>query len=357
MKATNMMNSLVLGAVLLGSGAVFATSTTSTTSTTASTDISRKDLASALINYEAASRMQDYMRDQQLMFMGAPATIWAIQAGAVIGASNTSNVALGVTNKSLVNSLGSLTKADKITLNGVQYPVPTQTSSPLTFYNSLQKYFTSGDSSNFSSISLANLLQTNNIAQSGSSITPDQAQALVNNLVDPFPALDPKLLVKIKSGKELSGQDMEDLGSKMASYSVVGASAMVLADMIARRTPASGQDKSIMQVMDEMSQERVKKTDWYNEIGAASEAALLREIAHMMAYNQWVAYQQFRVSEQQLALMASMNAVMAKTNAMIDKLNQSIAAAQSQAQAANAQLQQKLNESTSGQNTPVQVNQ
>lgn len=70
----------------------------------------------------------------------------------------------------------------------------------------------------------------------------------------------------------------------------------------------------------------------------------MREIAHMMAYNQWVAHEQFRVSEQQLALLASMNAVMAKVNMSIDSLNRQMQFYQAQGAASQQQLQYQLNQ-------------
>lgn len=345
MKTTNIVKSVLLSAMVIASP-VFATA--STTGTDVPADWTRKQLASALINYEAASRMQDYMRNQQLLFMSAPATIWAIQAGAVVGGSKTSITALSISDKSLLNSLGGLTKANKVTLHGVDYPISAQSTGPLTFYNQLQKFFQTGDATNLAGISMASVMQFNNLSSSDAGITQDQAQNLVNALSDPFPSLDPIIQSKVKNGQELSGDDMEKLGSKIASYAVIGVSTLALSDIIARRVPTQGQQKSVMEVMDKMAQERMTKADWYNEIGAASDTALLREIAHMMAYNQWVAYQQFRVTEQQVALLASLNAVMAKTNVMIDELNRQLLAAQAQGQGSSAELQQKLNNLPSG---------
>lgn len=352
MNKVNILSTLVLSAMVLGSTPTFATATPPTDTTGGGAAAApadpwtRKQLASALINYEAAARMQDYMLNQQLLFMSAPATIWAIQAGAVVGGSTTSTTALGISDKSLVYSLGGLTKANKITLHGTDYPISTQPTGPLVFYNQLQKFFQTGDATNLANVSIASVMQFDNL--SSASVTQDQAQTLVNALVDPFPAIDPAVQLKIKNGQDLSGQDMEALGSKVASYAIVGVSAMALSDIIARRVPSKGQDKSVMEIMDKASQQRMKDTAWYNDIGAASEPALLREIAHMMAYNQWVAYQQFRVTEQQVALLASLNSVMAKTNVMIDQLNRQLMAAQAQAQSSSAELQQKLNNLNTG---------
>lgn len=359
MKIANNLKSLVLGALILTSTSVFATAVAPAPAPAPAPDpFPRKDLAAALINYEAAALMQNYMLNQQLLFMGAPATIWAIQAGAVVGASDTTTTAMNISDQSLLYSLGGLTKADQVTLHGNKYPVnTTQVTGPIAIYNQMQKFFQSGDATGLATISISSIMQSDNLNTASPAITQTQAQTLVNTLVDPFPAIDPVIKVKIQNGQTLTGQDMETLGGKIASYAIVGVSAMALSDIVARRIPTQGQQKSVMQIMDEMSQKRMNKTDWYNDIGAASEAALLREIAHMMAYNQWVAYQQFRVSEQQVALLASLNAVMAKTNVMIDQLNRQLMAAQAQAQSSSAELQQKLNNMTTGNTTQIQAPQ
>lgn len=320
-------------------------------------DYSRKDAVSALINYEAASRMQEYQLNQQLLFMQAPGSVFSIQAGAMIGATNSAGFALGLSYASLALSMNGLSQASSLKINGDPVPgmaglsVP---AGPLQLYQQMGKFVQSGDLANLAIVNIAPLLQTDNLSDPKSTLTQSQAITLVNMIADPFPYVDPTILTKIKSNTTLTGADMEAVGSRVASYAIVGVSVTALSDIIARRVPGNGQTQSVMQIMDNQSQERFTNVQWYNSIGAASEAALLREIAHMMAYNQWVSYEQFRVSEQQLALLASINAVMSKVNVGIQQMNSQMVAGQAQSQAAQQQLQQKLNTQNSNQ---LQLNQ
>lgn len=343
--------SLLLGVGLLSAGSVWATTATEVSGTVSISsgsidslsDKTSEKASRALINYEAVSRMQDYMLNQELLFMAAPATIWAMQAGEVIGASKPEETAMSISEKSLINSLGGLTKSTKVTIRGVEYSTEGLTTSPVAYYDKLKTFFEAGDTSNLASLNFASVIQTTNIAKEGSPVTKDQAQALVNILSDPYPYLDPAVVTKLKSGQPLSGQDMETIGTRVAAYAVVGVSAMALGDIVARRIPTQGQQKSVMDIM-RTAEDRVKDKDWYDQLGAASEAALLREIAQMMAFNQWIAYRQSLVMDQQTALLSSMNAVMAKVNTGLDQMTRQLIATQAQAQAGKAELQQQMND-------------
>lgn len=321
-------------------------------------DYSRKDAVSALINYEAASRMQDYQLNQQLLFMQAPGSVFSIKAGAMIGATNSAGYALLLSNTSMALSMNGLTQAPTIKANGAAVLPPTALvnlpSGPLQMYQQMGNFAKSGDLSSLASVNIGPLLQTDNILDPKSTINQNQALTLVSMIADPFPSVDPTILAKIKNNTPLTGSDMEAVGSRVASYAIVGVSATALTDIIARRVPGSNQTQSVMQIMDSHSQERFTNVQWYNSIGAASEAALLREIAHMMAYNQWVSYEQFRVSEQQLALLASINSVMARVNVSMQQMTSQMAAGQAQASSAQQQVQQKLNNQNSNQ---LQLNQ
>lgn len=362
MKITAMtLTKMALLTAVVGCSTVYASATTSSNSNSnkpmytisvlppdgQSPDYSRKDVAAALINYEAAARMQEYALDQQLLFMAAPGTTWAMQAGSVVGQTNSSGLALNISDSSLVTSLGPYTKAKSVTLHGNKYPVNPNPMGSLQFYQIMKDYFSSGDSKNLANVNMASILEVDNLNKENSGVTQEQAQTLVNIMVDPFPYVDTILQTKIRNGQELTGEDMEILGTKVASYAVTGVSVAALSDVIARRIPAEGQQKSIMEVMDDHSVQRFQNPDWYNQIGAASEPALLREIAHMMAYNQWVAYEQFRVSEQQLALLASINAIMAKMNVTVDRVSRQMQIGEAQGKAAQKELKYKMNDKNS----------
>ncbi|MFI4938346.1 MAG: hypothetical protein ACHQJ6_07555 [Candidatus Berkiellales bacterium] len=300
-------------------------------------DVTRTQLAAALINYEAAARVQDFQYNQQLLFMQAPGAPWALAAGSVVGASNTATAALQLSNAALVASVGALSTATTVTLHGQQFNTPNSqgsVSGPSGFYQKMAGFVTSGDPTSLTAINAAAILQTDNLTKAGMSTT--DAQNFITAITNPFPIYNPILITNIKNNT-LQGTDIEALGTQLAEYAVIGISSSALADIAARRLPAAGQTASVMDVMDTYSSQRFSGPNsqaWANFVGAASDTALLREIAHMMAFNTWMQYQQFRVSEQQLALQASMNAVLGKLNVYLDQINAAMVLAKQQAAAA-----------------------
>lgn len=305
-------------------------------------DLSREQSVSALINYDAAARALERQYQQQLLFMPAPGSNWALQGAEGIASSDIATTALALSNSSLVNTLGPLTNATQLTLNGIGYPVKSTAGGALQFFQVMEKFITSGDTSNIARVNLAAIMQIDNLLEAKPTpITQEQAQQLINLLTNPFPQVDTYLRDKIKNGGELTGAEMERLGTLLAQYANLGVSVNAFSDIVARRLPNEGKTQSMMQIMDRQSSARFTDPNWYNELSSASDSAILREIAHMMAFNTWVAYEQFRISEAQLSVIASFNAVMAKFNAQLDLLSKQLQAAQSQAQAAQQQLQQQ----------------
>src|SRR5437868_12762483 len=63
-----------------------------------------KDLANALINYEAAARLNEYQLNEQLMFMPAPGSAWAISAGTAIGGANVQSAIQASISSNFMNS-------------------------------------------------------------------------------------------------------------------------------------------------------------------------------------------------------------------------------------------------------------
>lgn len=291
-------------------------------------DLTRNQLAAALINYEAAAKVQEFQYNQQLLFMAAPGSVWAIQAGGVIGVSDPSTASVSMANNVLTNYFN-------VSGNGL---------TPVQLYQQIQNFINAGgtDATQATAINAAAIVQADNLTKvSPTPISSAQAQSFINILTNPFPATS-AAQTKIQNKQPLTGADMEALGHQAAQYAVVGVSASALSDMVARRLPVSGQTQSVMEIMDQYSNQRFTNPGWYAQIAAASDTALLREITHMMAYNTWVSYEQFRVSEQTMVLLASLNSVMAAMNASLVELNTSMKAAQAQSSAANLQLQQQV---------------
>lgn len=307
-------------------------------------DITNTEMVTALINYLAKESIQRYGYEEQKLFQVAPGSLWASKAGGEAGAMNFEKLALDIMNRSMINSLAPLSSQKQITVGEVTVDSETAPASgALELYRSMSGFFTEGDTTNLKSINAGALLQATNLTDAG--YTPEESQNLVNMLVNPFPAQNPDITAKLRSGTKLDGSQMEELGGMLAQYAAFGVSANAWADIVARRTPAAtssdttGTDtttgtidnKTAMQIMKDTSEKRFTSKEWYAAIGTASETALLREIAQMMAYNQWVQYQQFRMAEQQVSLLASLNAIMAKMNRSIDKMNTEMSKAQAEA--------------------------
>lgn len=303
-------------------------------------DLTRNQQVAALINYEAAARIQEYQYNQQLLFMVAPGSNWALSAGKSVGASDNAKTASNLANTTLANNLGLLTNAKKLTLNGTEFSIVADNSGPLQYFQQMEGFVKGGDTTNIASIDPSSVILSDNLTKTNPPITQTQAQNLINIITNPFPYIDPDLQSKIKNGSTLTGADMENIANAAAQYAVVGVSVAALSDIVARRLPVSGQTESVMDIMDKYSGQRFINPDWYTAIGAASDTALLREIAHMEAFKIWLAYEQFRLSEQQLALMASLNAIMAKMNIGIQQFTAQMQTATAQAKASQQQLQQ-----------------
>lgn len=301
-------------------------------------DLSMKQAVAALINYEAAEAFRKYQYDQNLLYQVAPGSDWAVSAGVSIGKPVLSSVALGFSNVNLVNHYGLLSGAEKITISGVEVNIQdaAKNAEPLNLYDKLKGFFISGDVSNFYLINPGILIHNYNLTKAN--ISSDQAQQAVSILTDPFPAVNEDLRSKLKfGGIGLTGAEKENLVEQVAYGSAMGLTTSAFGDIIARRTPAAGTDQSVMEVMANYSKQRFTDPEWYKSLGAASDSAILREIAHMQAYSIWVDYQHFRVSEQQMALLASLNAIMSKMNITMGQLVKELELARSQAQAYQAE--------------------
>ncbi len=297
-------------------------------------DLSRNQLAAALINYEAAAKVQEYQYNQQLLFMSAPGSIWAMEAGAVVGGSDPATAALTMANTTLSNYFN-------VPVSGGAASTPP---GPLQYFQQMQTFLKSGNTTNLATINAASILQVDNLAKATPNpITQAQAQGFINILTNPYGnSGGSAAILKLRNGGTLSGAEMEQIGTQISQYAIVGVSAGALSDIVARRLPSGSQTQSVMEIMDQYSQQRFTNPAWYNQIGAASDTALLREITHIMAYNAWAQYEQFRVSEQQLALLASMNTVMANMNTVLGSVTASMQAGQAQSQLSASQLQNQL---------------
>lgn len=319
-------------------------------------DISNKDMVTALMNYWAQASLKEFGLAQEKYFQVAPSTEWAAKAGIAAGnLSYAQTSALNSANLTMARGLGFLSKSDKFTINGVEVNkedlVPMRA---MSLYKSMLTFWQTGAIETLGVVNAAGIMQRNVIPNDADS--KKVTQNFVNIITNPFPNVDPDLNKRIQEGN-LNGEDMEKIGTMVAQYSLIGVSANAWTDIISRReqpvlklqidpatgecvqgpggacltVPIVGAAKSTMQLMDEAANKRFTNPDWYASLSDASETALLREIAHMLAYNQWVQYQQFRLAEQQVSLLASLNGVMAKLNTSMDAMTAEMSKAQTEA--------------------------
>jgi hypothetical protein len=303
-----------------------------------SNDISWRQGVAALINYQAAEIFRKYQYDLQLLYQAAPGSDWAISAGVIVGKTPLVETAMALNNIQIATQLGMLGAADKITVQGVEVDIgdARKDAEPLTLYDKLKDFFIQGNMENFTSVNPGSLLFRVNYTKDN--VSPANVNQVISILTDPFPAMEEYLKNKLKfGGLGLTGAEKERLVTRLVYGAVMGLSTGAFADIAARRTPAPNTDKSVMEVMNDYSNQRFTDPDWYKVLGAASDSAILRELAHMQAYNIWVQNQQFRVAEQQLALMASLNAMMSKISYTMNEIIDQLEIAQAEAKAAQAE--------------------
>lgn len=295
-------------------------------------DISRKDLANALINYEANARINEYLLNQELLFMSAPGTAEAAQAGQAVGGASVSKIATQFINNTIGTTFAPLSATGKVNIGGSDIAAK-DPFGPLQTYEMMADLFAKGSTAQLGAINSAALIQSTNVGSVGS----DNLQKLLMMLTTPYSEIAPPLQAKLKLGgvKDLTGEDKEELGYYLAQYALMGAGTNAWSDMVARRMPAppagDKPPKSVMEVMDEHSKARFTNPDWYRAVAASSEPALLREIAHMLSYSSWMSYQHYRLAEQQVSLLAAMNSMLWKANKNLDDMNRELAKARADA--------------------------
>lgn len=319
----------------------------------ANDDISRKDLGAALINYEAAARVKQYQLEEELRSMVAPGSDSAMKAGKDVKAANVTPSALATANRVFAANMGMMTGVASIHLGGQDIDLtPFQqegVGSRISLYNDMKDFITNGDTSKLGKINPGALLLTNNLATAVPAISQDETVGMINMLTNPFASGDPSLHAKIKKlkdidAKDLEGADMEAIAEKAAEYAVVGMSSSVLAGIVSRRTPTDAGQPTVMEIMEKHAKERFTDNNWYEKVSTASDTALLREIAQMQAYVVWQQFQQFRIQEEQLALLASLNAVMGKVNSSLNLVMKQMQVAMMQAQVSANKFEQDYKE-------------
>lgn len=330
------------------------------------TDIKRSELAWALINYEASARANEYQLNKELLFMQSPSIAWALVAAQEISANS---LALDSFNfgmqgylsilQSCMNppSTGSvqfhLATAQPPAINLANLPNASGAVTGSSFFNLVGGFVSAGDVSaagGFNNINPVGLLLQTNWAESG--YTPQQIVQLISLITNPLPTPDSDITAALQwmqqnpnaiSNTKCStaptplcdygsaGTAVDKITNFLAQSAASGLTSAALGDLAARRNPnlqtipsSSGQMMSVMDVMSQQSGVRFTSPIWYTALSASSEAAILREIAQIQAFSVWMQYEQFRVQEQEMAMIAALNGNIARLTNAIASLTSSV---------------------------------
>lgn len=308
----------------------------------------------ALINYDAAARLNEYQYNQELLFMKAPGSESAVKAGALVGSSNVSASALKFSNLSFIAAVSPFSKSKNFTgtLTGGSAAIQATPIDKVKLYDdNFASFVSEGNTSGLTVVNPAQFIQSTNLVKSN---LDTQSQQMISLLTRPPSVADPVLLQQIAASGGPEGGGKELIVDSLSEYAIISLSMNALGDIVARRTPGTDSNnnqltQSVMEVMDQYSGERFTNKDWYTKLSTASDTALLREIAHIQAYNAWVQFQQFKVQEQQMALLSTMNVVLAKMNIGMSRLDAQIQSAQAQASKAASDYQNAASKCKAGQ--------
>lgn len=288
----------------------------------ASQDITRKEHAQALINYESDARLKEFEKAEELMFMKAPATEQTIKA---VKDFKQTEPKVGQAKSQYSNQVLRDSLTSKI-LNDPNLRSAPQAREALS--QLLQ------DPNNVQALNPGLLMNK-------SEITQQEAASLVGIIgKDSSSALPPALTQMINELGALerpSQAALESLGKTISEEALTAISANALSQIAANRTGPN----SLNSIAEQLANLRLTDQAWFEKLGAASDTAILREIAQMEAYRTWLQYQQFKMQEQQMALMAAMNVGFSKLSKVLGSLSLEIDKAQSQAAAAAAEAQKE----------------
>lgn len=279
------------------------TMTTDIGTISSSNDISRTELANALINYQAQLAIKNYTLQEEKMFMAAPGSPDAIQAGLDAGelAADVKSNAKVVSQTAVAAGLpvagGSLLSSSALTSKS-------------------EPYLLSGNAEQLGPFNAATMLQEDVVQMQTS-------QELINIITNPTPS--PLAIVKDPITGEINwgagGTDRDKIADRLIEQSLMSVAANSLGEMAARRVVDPSTNKSFAQILRDEGGRRFADEEWYKNVGISSQEALLREIAQMDAYRTMLQYQQYRLQEQNASLLAAMLSSIAKMSGAMNMLN------------------------------------
>lgn len=149
-------------------------------------------------------------------------------------------------------------------------------------------------------------------AETYSTQEQEAARQFITNATDPFPTeMLPRGYEKTEKGKGyVLAQMAETSQMSVAQYSL----SMMLANRSAPNANASnpGERVSLMGLAKKFIDERYVDTKWRSALVAKNEQSLLKEIAEMMAFKNWIDYHAFLQMERMEAVLAVNLAISAK---------------------------------------------
>lgn len=283
-------------------------------------DISRAQLAKAIVNEMADLALKEFNLQEEKMFMAAPGSPEAIATGQAVGVfvtlvpqetKNFANAAVSAgydsPSSSGGSSVGGLPDISAINPGG-------------SLANQAEDYISSGDANQLGGLNAANVMQED-------VVQPGVSQLLINTLTNPIPpARGMGQLTDNEKAKRIIEQTMKSFAANS------------LGEMAARRVAGGDDGKSLAQLLREESTRRFENEDWYANVGISSTEALLREIAQMEAFRLKLQYEQYRLQEQSMSLMAAMLTSMGTMSGVMIDLKQQIEASSAQMEATAEQL-------------------
>ncbi|MCS5708339.1 hypothetical protein CC99x_005410 [Candidatus Berkiella cookevillensis] len=267
-------------------------------------DYRNKEVASALINYWADAALKEYEFKKELLFMNAPGTEKAIEAGKLIGESVANNYAQELVETNFKKAMGAYWPTE----DGAE-PIVAQSVAPkIQLFIEMMRRMEESPG-NVNSLNLGNILSKDRVEK-------EAAEGFIAYLTNPYPKVDQEIAAKMKSGTELTVAEKEKVAEKLIESINMAPSVTAFSELFARRiaeqdaegTPEEEKHKTVMELVNEYSKLRFNTPEWYGMIGKASDTALLREMVHLLAYNTWMDQQAFKMKEQEVALLATMNA-------------------------------------------------
>lgn len=266
-------------------------------------DYRNKEVASALINYWADVSLKEYEFKKELLFMNAPGTEKAIEAGQKIGESVANNYAQELVETNFKKAMGAYWQTEEAGTIVAQSVAP-----KIQLFIEMMRRMEDSPR-NMNALNIGNILSKDRVDK-------EAAEGFIAYLTNPYPKTDQDIAAKMKSGAELTVAEKEKFAEKLIESINMAPSVTAFSELFARRiaeqdaegTPDEEKHKTVMELINEYSKLRFNTPEWYGMIGKASDTALLREMVHLLAYNAWMDQQAFKMKEQEVALLATMNA-------------------------------------------------